>query len=237
MKPPRHFIFIFFFASFLLVNAGHLLTSQIGLAHTSSTGDSETKSSLADWFLACKAFYQDIGSDNTCTLGIAEEEKYGLVHPKDVVLHGWGLENDFCIVGWHQDTNIIYAMNAEGMLLEMGVLPVVGELSQGKPQKVWIFEEFPPSKMAFLIFGGSLFASALLLMPFYQTERKPGVMTILIVTVGIFTASTGIYYFQHSSYQEQYLKDSRNYSRTLEEFIQSDHAQPQVFCQAFPNRI
>lgn len=233
MKAVSHFIYIFLFSGFLLGNGAYPERINILVAHSDheSTFDSETKENLNNWFLACKEFYSEIGADNTCTLGIAEEEKYGLIPQKGVVLHGWGLEQDFCIVGWHQDTNVIYAMNAGGMLLEMGVLPVMGELGQGKPQKIWIYEEFPPFKMAFLLFGASLFGAGLLFMP----ARKPGFMKVLGVTLILFTVSSGIYYFVHSQYQDDYLKNSQTYSKTLEMFIQSDHADPKVFCQAFPN--
>lgn len=233
MKSFRPFIYILVFAGFLLGNGTYPERMQILVAHSDheSTSDSDTKENLNKWFLACKEFYKEIGSDNTCTLSIAEEEEYGLAPQQGIVLHGWGLENDFCIVGWHQDTNVIYAMNSGGMLLEMGVLPVAGELSQGKPQKIWIYEEFPPMKMAFLLFGASLFGAGLLFMP----ARKPGFMKIFGVTLILFAVSSGIYYFSHSQYQEEYIQDSQNYSKTLEEYIQSDHADPKVFCQAFPN--
>ncbi len=232
MRIPNPVLSLFFFA-FVLLTITFPLASQSAHAHTEESHDSGIKKDLHDWFVACKAFYQEIGPDHTCTLSIAEEELYGLVPNPNVVLHGWGLEQDFCVVGWHRNTNVIYAMNAQGTLMEMGVLPVQGELSIGKPQKIWIYEEFPPSKMAFLLFGASVFLAALLI-PFSPAGSKPGVKSMTIMTLGIFLGTMAIYYFNHSSYLDEYVKDSREYSKTVEAYIRSDHGDPKVFCQAFP---
>ena len=78
--------------------------------------DSDAKSNLHNIFLACKSYWSDEGSLNTCTVPIAGSTTYGYVQSSKVTIVATGGEVNFTSDAFHADTGTTYSMDANGSI-------------------------------------------------------------------------------------------------------------------------
>lgn len=76
--------------------------------------DAETKGSLHGVFIACKAYWHDQGSNQSCSATIAAQTTYGFIAGSTIVLTGGGTENGFAITGSNSQGGNSYTLNSAG---------------------------------------------------------------------------------------------------------------------------
>ena len=80
--------------------------------------DSYPKSALHSFYLACKSYWDDKGSQQNCNLKIAMQEEYGFVKSKYISIDGKGTAKDFTATAQHVNSTTQYTMDAEGNITE-----------------------------------------------------------------------------------------------------------------------
>ncbi len=76
--------------------------------------DSEAKSHLNNVYLACKGYWSDNGSGNSCTVAIASSTAYGYTQTATVSITVSGEETTFIGAASHVDSANTYAINSNG---------------------------------------------------------------------------------------------------------------------------
>jgi len=78
--------------------------------------DSETKSHLHNVYLACKGYWTDNGSGNSCTVPIASGTAYGYIQTPTVSITASGGETTFIGAASHVDSAKTYTINSIGSI-------------------------------------------------------------------------------------------------------------------------
>ncbi len=78
--------------------------------------DSEAKSHLHNVYLACKGYWTDNGSGNSCTVLIASGTAYGYIQTATVNITAWGGETTFNGTGAHVDSANTYTIDSTGSI-------------------------------------------------------------------------------------------------------------------------
>ena len=78
--------------------------------------DSETKSHLHNVYLACKGYWTDNGSGNSCTVPIASGPVYGYLQAADINITVSGGESTFSGTASHVDSANTYTINSTGSI-------------------------------------------------------------------------------------------------------------------------
>ena len=76
--------------------------------------DSEAKSHLHNVYLACKGYWTDNGSGNSCTVAIASGTAYGYIQTPTVNITVSGGETTFTGTGSHVDSATTFTMDPTG---------------------------------------------------------------------------------------------------------------------------
>ncbi len=78
--------------------------------------DSEAKSHLHNVYLACKGYWTDNGSGNSCTVPIASGTAYGYLQTPSVSITASGIETTFIGAASHVDSAKTYTINSIGSI-------------------------------------------------------------------------------------------------------------------------
>ena len=78
--------------------------------------DSEAKSHLHNIYLACKGYWTDNGSGNSCTVSIASGTAYGYLQTPTVLIAASGGETTFSGTASHVDSATAYAIDSAGRI-------------------------------------------------------------------------------------------------------------------------
>ena len=76
--------------------------------------DTASKADLHNIYLACKAFWSDNGSDQSCTLSEASGANYGFVASPSVTVSPSGNETGWSATAKHASSSQTFTMNASG---------------------------------------------------------------------------------------------------------------------------
>lgn len=76
--------------------------------------DTETKSTLHEIFLSCKAFWQDTDPANDCNVSTISNTSYGFVQDAAMLVSAAGNENGFSATGQHTDSPNAYSIDSAG---------------------------------------------------------------------------------------------------------------------------
>ena len=76
--------------------------------------DTASKADLHNIYLACKAFWSDNGSDQSCTLSEASAANYGFAASPSVTVSPSGNETGWSATAKHASSSTTFTMNASG---------------------------------------------------------------------------------------------------------------------------
>ncbi len=78
--------------------------------------DSDAKSNLHNVYLACKAYWADMGSAAGCTSGFYTATSYGYIQSTDVVITGTGNETAFAAGAQNTNSTNSFTMTSLGAI-------------------------------------------------------------------------------------------------------------------------
>ncbi len=78
--------------------------------------DVNAKSGLKQFFMACKSYWIDQGSQSDCTLAIATNPTYGFVPQSDIIIVPSGNENNFSATGQHTMGSRVFTLGSSGLI-------------------------------------------------------------------------------------------------------------------------
>jgi hypothetical protein len=114
---------LFFSASIGFIGATHQTAWMIGadtsLLQRSWRGGayhSDAKSNLHNMYLACKAYWADNGSENSCSRQFYNSTSYGYIQSANVLVEGGGIEKDFHAVAAHTEGDRWFWINPQGRI-------------------------------------------------------------------------------------------------------------------------
>lgn len=118
---------LFFSASIGFIGATHQTAWMIG-ANTSMTKsswgggyNSYAKSNLHNVYLACKAYWADHDSKNSCTREFYKSTTYGYIQSANVIVKAGGSENEFHAVAGHIDGGSWFWINPKGEISRLEI--------------------------------------------------------------------------------------------------------------------
>ena len=76
--------------------------------------DTASKADLHNLYLACKAYWSDNGSDQSCTTSVASGANYGFSPSPSVTPNSSGNETGWAATAKHASSNSTFTMNASG---------------------------------------------------------------------------------------------------------------------------
>ena len=76
--------------------------------------DTASKADLHNLYLACKAYWSDNGSDQSCTTSVASGANYGFAPSPGVTVSASGNETGWSATGKHASSSTTFTMNASG---------------------------------------------------------------------------------------------------------------------------
>ena len=76
--------------------------------------DTASKADLHNIYLACKAFWSDNGSDQSCNQGVASGPNYGFAPSPSVQVNANGNETGWTATAQHASSGTTFTMNASG---------------------------------------------------------------------------------------------------------------------------
>ena len=76
--------------------------------------DTASKADLHNLYLACKAYWSDDGSDQSCTTSIAGGANYGFAPSPSVTVSASGSETGWSATAKHASSSSTFTMNASG---------------------------------------------------------------------------------------------------------------------------
>ena len=76
--------------------------------------DTASKADLHNLYLACKAYWSDDGSDQSCTTSIASGANYGFTPSPGVTANASGNETGWSATAKHTSSSSTFTMNASG---------------------------------------------------------------------------------------------------------------------------
>lgn len=76
--------------------------------------DTASKADLHNLYLACKAYWSDDGSDQSCTTTIASGANYGFTPSPGVTANASGNETGWSATAKHTSSSSTFTMNASG---------------------------------------------------------------------------------------------------------------------------
>ncbi len=78
--------------------------------------DSDAKSNLHNLFLACKAYWSDQGSLQTCTMTYYTDATYGYIQSTDVTIGGSGTEVSFTVSAQNSNSTNTFTVDEAGVI-------------------------------------------------------------------------------------------------------------------------
>ena len=78
--------------------------------------DTESRATLRNLLLACRIYWEDNGSSNSCSVSVASSAKYGFVLPTDVSMGGAGDETSFSATAKHDESINTYSIDHKGAI-------------------------------------------------------------------------------------------------------------------------
>ena len=76
--------------------------------------DTASKADLHNIYLACKAYWSDTGSDQTCNLAEASGANYGFAPSPGITVSASGNETGWSATAKHASSSTTFSMNASG---------------------------------------------------------------------------------------------------------------------------
>ena len=76
--------------------------------------DTASKADLHNIYLACKAYWSDNGSDQSCTTSVASGANYGFAPSPSVTVTASGNETGWSATAKHASSSTTFTMNASG---------------------------------------------------------------------------------------------------------------------------
>ena len=78
--------------------------------------DSDTKANLHNLYLACKGYWTEMGSGQTCTIPIAKTTSYGYMQGANITISGTGTETSFTGTASNIHSANTYTIDAAGSI-------------------------------------------------------------------------------------------------------------------------
>ena len=78
--------------------------------------DADAKSHLHNIYLACKGYWTDNGSGNSCTVSIASTAAYGYMQSPDITISASGDELTFSGTASHTDSSTSFTIDSKGQI-------------------------------------------------------------------------------------------------------------------------
>lgn len=78
--------------------------------------DSDAKSNLHNIHIACKAYWADEGSSQTCTYAMVTQPKYGYIQSSDVSINTTGTEYTFSANAANTNSTNTFTMDEKGVI-------------------------------------------------------------------------------------------------------------------------
>ena len=78
--------------------------------------DTASKADLHNLYLACKAYWSDNGSDQSCTINVAAGASYGFAASPGITANSSGNETGWSATANHASSSSTFTMNANGKI-------------------------------------------------------------------------------------------------------------------------
>ncbi|MCA9484201.1 MAG: prepilin-type N-terminal cleavage/methylation domain-containing protein [Nitrospina sp.] len=78
--------------------------------------DAYTKSTLKQFFMACKSYWIDQGPSQDCTEASVSTTTYGFTTPVEITIVPSGNESNFTATGQHAQSANVFTMDSGGMI-------------------------------------------------------------------------------------------------------------------------